>query len=221
DRIRITGKCDYKKRGYRMTSSYDRQRNLNIHVPNSICVVGCGGVGSWVAILLALVGVKRMELWDGDIVEETNLNRTLFSPRDVGRNKAQALGEIILRLRPRIQLSINTRYLQPEDVKSLRAEVIVDGRDVFYPPLPNVRVSGGYNGKSLTLHLNPSYTGLEGATEEDAERRGYLIVPSYVVPPVLLASLFVGFICNPTTSEERISTFEVEDIINLLSRRLS
>ena len=40
-----------------------------------VCIVGCGGTGSAVAMLLARLGVGQILLIDNDIVDQTNLNR--------------------------------------------------------------------------------------------------------------------------------------------------
>lgn len=55
-----------------------------------IYIIGCGGVGSWLAPNLAML-TRDITLVDGDILEEKNLNRQLFSRDDIGRNKAEVL----------------------------------------------------------------------------------------------------------------------------------
>lgn len=66
----------------------------------TICLVGCGGTGSHIAQTLARLashcrdtGGPRitLALLDGDVVEAKNVGRQLFSPADVGKNKAQVL----------------------------------------------------------------------------------------------------------------------------------
>lgn len=55
-------------------------------------VIGCGGIGSWIApSLCLLVGSKNVYLVDGDILEEKNLNRQLFDPSFIGKSKSSAL----------------------------------------------------------------------------------------------------------------------------------
>jgi molybdopterin/thiamine biosynthesis adenylyltransferase len=57
-----------------------------------ICIVGCGGTGSPVALLLARLGVGRIYLIDNDTVAETNLNRIHGSRKsDVGIPKVEIL----------------------------------------------------------------------------------------------------------------------------------
>lgn len=57
-----------------------------------IYLIGCGGVGSWAApAMCLLMGAKNITLVDGDVLEKKNLNRQLFTDRDIGSNKAEAL----------------------------------------------------------------------------------------------------------------------------------
>lgn len=74
----------------------DRQKDIIKIEDNLTCVViGVGGIGSWVAMDLALVGVKNLILVDPDRIEATNLNRTLFKLEDIGRLKVDALKSLI------------------------------------------------------------------------------------------------------------------------------
>ena len=43
-----------------------------------INIVGCGSVGSTIAVLLARAGVTKMTLWDFDMVEPHNLANQMF-----------------------------------------------------------------------------------------------------------------------------------------------
>lgn len=59
-----------------------------------IYIIGCGGVGSWLSPALALLtSPKQLVLMDADTLEEKNLDRQLFSGKDLGRSKSEALAE--------------------------------------------------------------------------------------------------------------------------------
>jgi hypothetical protein len=59
-----------------------------------IYIIGCGGVGSWLAPALCLLAKPiNVTLVDGDTLEHKNLNRQLFDESHIGMNKAVALGE--------------------------------------------------------------------------------------------------------------------------------
>ena len=60
----------------------------------NIYIIGCGGVGSWLTPSLALLtSPEQITLIDMDTLEEKNLDRQLFTPKDIGRSKAEALAE--------------------------------------------------------------------------------------------------------------------------------
>ena len=60
-----------------------------------IGVIGCGGTGSYlIPILTKLASNCEIHVWDGDKLESRNLDRQLFTPRMIGKYKAQALAQI-------------------------------------------------------------------------------------------------------------------------------
>lgn len=65
-----------------------------------VAVAGCGGLGSNAAMWLARLGVGRLLLIDFDKVEPSNLNRQYYFLEDIGRYKAEALRERLLRVNP-------------------------------------------------------------------------------------------------------------------------
>ncbi|WP_051258114.1 HesA/MoeB/ThiF family protein [Desulfovibrio cuneatus] len=56
-----------------------------------VTVLGCGGLGGYVLLLLARLGVGALRFCDPDTFEETNLNRQALCREDrIGLNKAEA-----------------------------------------------------------------------------------------------------------------------------------
>jgi len=72
-------------------------------------LLGCGGIGAWVAQSLSkTLGLSDyLCLWDGDKIETRNLDRQLFSRKHVGVNKAEALAST---LSPYCQLLVFPKY---------------------------------------------------------------------------------------------------------------
>jgi molybdopterin/thiamine biosynthesis adenylyltransferase len=70
-------------------------------------VIGCGGLGSFIAMYAVLLGVRRFVLVDDDTVSLSNLNRLphVFPP-DVGRNKVEALAEYLRRCDPAVEVEV-------------------------------------------------------------------------------------------------------------------
>tara|TARA_R100000406_G_scaffold95597_1_gene90408 strand:- start:613 stop:1323 length:711 start_codon:yes stop_codon:yes gene_type:complete len=61
---------------------------------DKIMVIGAGGVGSWlIPALQKLRPDDYIEVWDGDILEEKNMDRQLFDDEHIDMNKAWAMKE--------------------------------------------------------------------------------------------------------------------------------
>jgi sulfur carrier protein ThiS adenylyltransferase len=111
---------------------YARQHSLTVTPPDHVVIVGCGGVGTWAAIFLALAGTKNMVLIDSDLVEIHNLNRTLFRPYHVGMKKVDALHELLLDIRP--TLTVETYPMRSDNIPAMirdqwTSHVVLDCRD--------------------------------------------------------------------------------------------
>lgn len=56
----------------------------------SVCVIGCGGLGGGIIENLVRMGVGRLTIVDGDVFDETNLNRQVLSnEKNIGASKAE------------------------------------------------------------------------------------------------------------------------------------
>lgn len=75
----------------------------------TVWIMGCGSVGSKVAIELARVGFRQFQLFDGDTVKVENLAFQAFDEGDVGRSKSVALAE-------KIQMVASTCEVKPAGV---------------------------------------------------------------------------------------------------------
>ena len=58
-------------------------------------IIGCGAIGSKIAVELARMGVNELELFDYDEVESHNLCNQAYTLNDVGFKKTEALQRII------------------------------------------------------------------------------------------------------------------------------
>ncbi len=81
-----------------------------------ICVIGLGGVGSYVAEALARSGVGHLTLVDDDTVNLTNCNRQLCALHStVGRPKAEVVAERVRDINPECRVTpLHLRYTGSE-----------------------------------------------------------------------------------------------------------
>ena len=78
-----------------LTEIYDRQSGIESFSDSSAIIMGVGGVGSWLALDLALIGVGTLILIDNYKLESSNLNRTLFKLKHIGLYKNLYIKELI------------------------------------------------------------------------------------------------------------------------------
>ncbi|ARV16121.1 HesA/MoeB/ThiF family protein [Polaribacter sp. SA4-12] len=98
----------------------------------SVLVVGCGGLGSPIAVYLASSGIGKIHLVDFDTVDVSNLHRQVFySLDDVGKSKAAVLSEFIKKRAAFTDVSFTNKPITKENVFDLISEfdIIVDGTD--------------------------------------------------------------------------------------------
>lgn len=199
---------------------YERQKELSLSPPKSAAIIGVGGVGSWVAINLAMTGVRKLVLVDHDIVEEHNLNRCLFKRYYEGEYKVYAIQEIIAEIREDCEvIAINKKI---EDLNAIEIEEInkcdeiIDCRDTIDEKIAESKIIGGYDGYNITLHLNPNMDSIFGDEEVT-----YSITPSFLVPPQIIAAMITLYLCCKElhTDKELISTFDVRDLFKNLFKK--
>lgn len=197
---------------------YKRQRELDVNPPEKATVIGVGGVGSWVALDLALAGVEKLYLADHDEIEEHNLNRTPFKQSQIGMDKTQAVAELVAERRMDVEVIPITKRI--EDTAGafrdgMADSKVIDCRD-HASPLPddiseNLLMTAGYDGMEYTLHFKPSYEDIFG--DENTE---YETVPSFVAPPQFIASIVTTVASTPSMEdrfEESVENGELRGLI--------
>jgi len=99
-----------------------------------VLVVGCGGLGGHIIDQLARIGVGFLRVVDGDVFEETNLNRQLLSEVPLlGVSKANAAAEHVSRVNPDIRVEAVEAFMTEETVREL-----ISGCDIVLDALDNV-----------------------------------------------------------------------------------
>lgn len=98
-----------------------------------VCVVGLGGVGSWVVEAFARSGVGKMTIVDMDEVCLSNVNRQVHAMNGtVGRSKASVLAERVALIAPECEVLVEECFFTPTTAERLLAvpyDYIVDAID--------------------------------------------------------------------------------------------
>jgi len=108
----------------------------------SVCQIGAGGIGVPTAIALAKMGVRTMQIWDFDNVEEVNLGTQLYGPDHVGQAKVFSLAEHVKNLAPWCEIDARNETFEDQSFEKFNVVIAaVDSlrvrRQVFRSMLRN------------------------------------------------------------------------------------
>jgi molybdopterin/thiamine biosynthesis adenylyltransferase len=100
-----------------------------------VLLIGAGGLGSPASLYLAAAGVGTLGIVDGDVVDESNLQRQIVhSTETLGTPKVESAKAAIEALNKDVQVRAYNERLTSENVDRILADgwdVIVDGADNF------------------------------------------------------------------------------------------
>jgi tRNA A37 threonylcarbamoyladenosine dehydratase len=183
------------------TARLERQQPLNLSIPNAVSIIGVGGVGSWIALLLAMIGVPQLYIWDGDTIEASNLNRLPYGPATIGYPKVHALSMIILDRVPRCNISTFYRIWYPETAKTCPSDWIVAATDQHSSRVELYDYAKANNISYIEASAEGEYGGCTDSpamfTLESERQRGYNSVPVWAGPCIMAASMAVHRIVHP------------------------
>jgi len=99
-----------------------------------VCVVGVGGVGSWVVEALARSAIGHITMIDLDNLAESNVNRQLHALTDtLGLAKVTALHRRIMQINPACVVTEVEDFLDPDNVPQMigtdRFDYVIDAID--------------------------------------------------------------------------------------------
>lgn len=101
-----------------------------------VAVIGCGGLGGYIIEMLGRIGVGEIVCVDGDIFDQSNLNRQLFSDEEsLGINKA---------LKAKKRMKIVNSEIKVQDVQEMlceeNAHKVIGDVDVVVDALDSIQV---------------------------------------------------------------------------------
>jgi len=100
-----------------------------------VLLIGAGGLGSPASLYLAAAGVGTLGVVDGDVVDESNLQRQIVHSTDrLGEPKVMSAKRTIEALNPDVHVEAYQERLTSDNVERILGagwDVIVDGADNF------------------------------------------------------------------------------------------
>ena len=194
------------------------------YLRNAKCLVaGAGGIGTYVALNLALSGFKNIDILDYDEISETNLNRQILFYEKVGEKKAKTLKQRIKKI-----TSLNARdfsdqkdKITPESFNLLRRR----NYSLIFGCFDNVRARYLLNYFAIDLkvpYIDGSTSTSIGsvfsyypkqthcvsckknlALEEEVKHSCAHADPSVVMPNMIIGSMMVGEAINLLSGRDR------------------
>ncbi|TFW10609.1 tRNA cyclic N6-threonylcarbamoyladenosine(37) synthase TcdA [Oxalobacteraceae bacterium OM1] len=102
-----------------------------------VCVIGVGGVGSWIVEALARSAIGRITMIDLDNVAESNINRQIHALTDtIGKPKVTALSERIAQINPYCRVTEVEDFIDPDNIEAMIGR---QGFDYVIDAIDNVR----------------------------------------------------------------------------------
>jgi len=110
-----TGLVDYSRQ-----QEFDNEISQHLPKDESNIIIGCGGVGFWLGLFLAMNGYEDFFLMDGEKLDATNLNRIPVPQTWLGQNKAVALRKLIRQIRPATRIVCLTSHITEDTLDVIR-----------------------------------------------------------------------------------------------------
>ncbi|KIY71358.1 ubiquitin-protein ligase molybdopterin-converting factor [Cylindrobasidium torrendii FP15055 ss-10] len=100
----------------------------------SVAVIGCGGVGSWAAVMLVRSGVSKIRLVDFDYVTLSSLNRhATATVSDVGMPKAHSMERALKQMARWVEVDARVEIWRKEE-----GGLLLDGVDWVIDAIDNI-----------------------------------------------------------------------------------
>lgn len=99
----------------------------------NVAVVGIGGVGGHTAEALVRAGIGNITIVDGDVIQESNINRQIFALKtNIGASKVEAAKERLLSINPNLNINAIDLFYSKENAPILdlsKFDYVVDAID--------------------------------------------------------------------------------------------
>ena len=125
---------------------------------SNVLIAGAGGLGSPIAIYLAIAGVGNIRIVDNDEVSLSNLNRQiLYQIGDVKKEKAKTAGLKLKKLNPDIKVEAVTEMIRKDTISHL-----ADGCDLILDATDNFPARYVLNEAAIKMNIPFFYGGIYG-----------------------------------------------------------
>lgn len=102
---------------------------------SSVLLFGVGGVGGFIAEALVRTGLGNITVVDGDVVDESNINRQIIaSTQTIGLSKVEVIKQRLLSINPNLKIKTVNLFYLPEN----QGEIDFQGYDYVVDAIDTV-----------------------------------------------------------------------------------
>ena len=96
-----------------------------------VSIIGMGGIGCPLAQYLISCGIKKLNIFDDDIIKKNNLNRqNLFTINDLNKKKSLISKKKLLKINPHAKIKNYDKKITSKNLKLLKdSSIIIDASD--------------------------------------------------------------------------------------------
>ena len=145
--------------------------NLSLLAEKKVAVAGLGSGGGFVALSLAMSGLRDFVLVDNDKLESGNVTRHVADLRYVGENKAAAVADLIRQRNPDARIDVREGVIEDH-------WDCLDELDILVAAVDNEQVKYAINEQCLKKRVNASYAGVY----ERGEGGDHVIIKPFAGP---------------------------------------
>ena len=188
----------------------------------TLTIVGCGAVGSHVALCAARMGFTKFQLFDNDQVEPHNLPNQAFNVKHIGWSKVEALQDVLREFNPQIEVVTHKCFFTSAEHKStvegplvIATDSMSSRADLLSTFSENLDISGVFE---IRLGFDYGYVNIiDNLSKSACDKWAKTLLPDSAVPEgpcnqkicttlvQMTSSLLVHKIC------ERARSFRLEE----------
>ena len=199
------------KRYLKNENMLTREENLSLR-EKRVVVVGCGGLGGYIIEQLARLGIGHLTVVDGDVFDETNLNRQILSTvGNIGKSKALEARERINKINPDVKVIAHNLFLDADN-----AIDILLNHDVICDALDNIGTRIMLQNHAYLLNIPMVYGAIAGWYGQVATLFPGDHIPGSIHQP----SLHKGVeqkLGNPSFTPALVASIQVSEVLKILT----
>ncbi len=212
------------------TNRFSRQRDIVPAERINNCratVIGVGAIGRQTALQLAAIGIPQLQLIDFDIVEESNIASQGYFEADLNKPKAQATGELCLKINSALELKLmNQRFQRSMPIGNVVFCCVdsIETRDLIWQAVRDRTLffcDGRMSAETLRI-----ITAYEPASRDYYSKTLFSANQAYVGPctaktTIYCANIAAGLMLRQFTLWLRFLPLDIDIQLNLLTDELT